>query len=89
LNRDTGEFGLNSIYDNLLKSNKINLVSLNNIDLFLTDNETSHKKSSQRTGSWEIKETAICNCFEENERVKKYLINLLFCINIGEEKLDT
>ena len=27
INRDTGEFGLNSIYDNLLSSNKVNITS--------------------------------------------------------------
>ena len=33
INRDIGEFGLNSIYDNLLRSNKVNLVSPKSFDL--------------------------------------------------------
>ena len=32
-NRDTGEFGLNSIYDNLLRSNKVNITSPKSYDL--------------------------------------------------------
>ena len=28
MNRDTGEFGLNSTYDNLLRLNKVNLIHL-------------------------------------------------------------
>ena len=33
ISRDTGEFGLNSIYDNLLCSNKINITSPKSYDL--------------------------------------------------------
>ena len=33
LNRDTGKFGLNSIYDNLLKSHEIKFISPNAINL--------------------------------------------------------
>ena len=33
INRDTGEFGLNSIYDNLLSSNKVNITSSKSYDL--------------------------------------------------------
>ena len=33
INRDTGEFGLNSIYDNLLRSNKVNITSPKSYDL--------------------------------------------------------
>ena len=33
INRDTGEFGLNSIYDNLLRSNKVNITSPRSYDL--------------------------------------------------------
>ena len=33
INRDTGEFGLNTIYDNLLRSNKVNITSSKSYDL--------------------------------------------------------
>ena len=37
INRDTGEFGLNSIYNNLLRSNKVNIISPESFDLCLPD----------------------------------------------------
>ena len=50
INRDTGEFGLNSIYDYLLRSNKVNITSTKSHDLCPPDmldksNEPEPKRS--------------------------------------------
>ena len=55
INKDTGEFGLNSIYDNLLRSNKVNITSPKSYDLCprnVSDNSNEPKpKRSKRLAS--------------------------------------
>ena len=48
INRDTGEFGLNSIYDNLLRSNKVNLISPKSFDLCPPDMSDKSNEPEQK-----------------------------------------
>ena len=73
INRDTGEFGLNSIYDNLLRSNQVNITSPKSYDLCpcnMSDNfnEPELKK---------FKEICLRCCIEKNKSNKLYVISLL------------
>ena len=55
INKDTGEFGLNSIYDNLLRSNTVNITSPKSYDLCprnMSDNSNEPEpKRSKRLAS--------------------------------------
>ena len=74
INRDTGEFGLNSIYDNLPRSNKVNLISPKSFDLCPPDlsdksNEPEPKKSRRFASAVALK--------KKNKSNKLYVISLL------------
>jgi hypothetical protein len=60
LNRDTGEYGLNSIYDNLLKSDRIKFNSPNVVDLCpnvtsLNPNEPHPRRSKRLASAFALK----------------------------------
>ena len=60
LNRDTGEFGLNSIYDNLLKSDRVKFNSPNVVDLCpnvvsLNANEPNPRRSKRIASAFALK----------------------------------
>ena len=50
INRDRDEFGLNSIYDNLLRSNKVNITSPKSYDLCPPDMSVNRNRKGQ--GDW-------------------------------------
>ena len=52
INRDTAEFGLNSIYDNLLRSNKVNITSPKSCD---KSNEPEPKRSKRQASAVALK----------------------------------
>lgn len=60
LNRDTGEYGLNSIYDNLLKSDRVKFNSPNVVDLCpnvisLNANEPNPRRSKRLASAFALK----------------------------------
>jgi hypothetical protein len=60
LNGDTGEFGLNSIYNNLLKSDRVKFNSLNVVDLCpnfvsLNANEPNPRRSKRLASAFGLK----------------------------------
>ena len=66
INRDTDEFGLNSIYDNLLRSNKVNITSPESYDLCPPDNsgksnEPEPKRSRRFTSAVAVKKIRAIN----------------------------
>ena len=66
INRDTGEFGLNSIYDNLLRSNKVNLILPKSYDLYPPDisdksNEPEPKRSKRFASAVALKKIRAIN----------------------------
>ena len=66
INRDTVELGLNSIYDNLLRSNKVNLISPKSHDLCPPDmsdksNEPEPKRSRKFASDVALKKRKAVN----------------------------
>jgi hypothetical protein len=66
INRDTGEFGLNSIYDNLLRSNKVNITSPKSYDLCprntsVKSNEPEPKRSRRFASAVALKKIRAIN----------------------------
>jgi len=66
MNRDTGKFGLNTIYDNLLRSNKVNLISPKSHDLCPPDmsdksNEPEPKRSRKFASDVALKKIRAVN----------------------------
>ena len=72
IDRDGCEFGLNSIYDNLLRSNKVNITSPKSYDL-------CPRNMSGKSNEPEPKKSKICFrcCIEKNKSNKLYVISLL------------
>ena len=67
INRDTGEYGLNSVYDNLLSSNKVNITSPKSYNLCphnMSDksNEPEPKRSKRLASAVALKKIRAINC---------------------------
>ena len=68
LNRDTGELGLISIYDNLLKSDRVNFNSPNVINVCPSASSIHANEPDPRRS-----ETRFHYCFGKNRIIKQYV----------------
>jgi len=85
LNRDTVEFGLNSLYDNLLKSGRVKFISPNAINLCpsvssIHANESDPERSKRLTSVFALERIRLLNNMWLFYFIYKFVFVCLFSI---------